>query len=69
MNNKEAGEQQEAPKKSMGREVLEMVVYILIVAALTWLLVTFVGQRTVVSGRSMNPTLENGDNLITDKIS
>ena len=42
MNNKEAGEQQEAPKKSMGREVLEMVVYILIVAALTWLLVTFV---------------------------
>ena len=46
-----------------------MVVYILIVAALTWLLVTFVGQRTVVSGRSMNPTLENGDNLITDKIS
>ena len=69
MNNKEAGEQQEAPKKSMGREVLEMVVYILIVAALTWLLVTFVGQRTVVSGRSMNPTIENGDNLITDKIS
>ena len=69
MNNKEAGEQQEAPKKSMGREVLEMVVYILIVAALTWLLVTFVGQRTVVSGRSMNPTLENGDNLITDTIS
>lgn len=69
MNNKEAGEQQETPKKSMGREVLEMVVYILIVAALTWLLVTFVGQRTVVSGRSMNPTLENGDNLITDKIS
>ena len=69
MNNKEASEQQEAPKKSMGREVLEMVVYILIVAALTWLLVTFVGQRTVVSGRSMNPTLENGDNLITDKIS
>lgn len=62
-------EEQEAPKKSMGREVLEMVVYIAIVALLTYLLVTYVGQRTVVSGRSMNPTLEDGDNLITDKIS
>lgn len=61
--------EQEAPKKSVGREVLEMVIYVVVVAALTYLLVTFVGQRTVVSGSSMYPTLENADNLITDKIS
>ena len=33
------------------------------------MIVTFVGQRTVVSGTSMIPTLQDGDNLITDKIS
>lgn len=67
-SNKKAKETEEK-QKSMGREVLEMVVYIAIVAVLTWLLVTYVGQRTVVSGSSMYPTLEDRDNLITDKIS
>lgn len=68
MSKKNVAEQEE-PKKSMGREILEFVIYIGIVALLTFLLVTFVGQRTVVSGRSMNPTLEDKDNLITDKLS
>ena len=30
--------------------------------------IKFVGQRTIVIGDSMNPTLEDGENLITDKI-
>lgn len=35
----------------------------------TYLLITFVGQRTSVSGSSMEPTLSNNDQLILDKIS
>ena len=34
-----------------------------------WMIVTFVGQRTRVSGQSMETTLQDGDNLIVDKIS
>ena len=34
-----------------------------------YLIVTFVGQRTEVNGSSMENTLDNGDNLIVDKIS
>lgn len=51
------------------REVLGWVVYILIVIAATYLIVTYVGQRTMVSGDSMEATLQNGDNLIVDKLS
>ncbi len=41
----------------------------LIVIVLTLLLVHYVGQRTVVIGRSMENTLSNGDSLIVDKLS
>ncbi len=33
------------------------------------LIITFVGQRTRVSGHSMEATLHDGDNLIVDKLS
>ena len=46
--------------------IREWILYILIVFAASWFIVTFVGQRTVVDGDSMNNTLENGDNLIVD---
>lgn len=51
------------------REVLGWVVYILIVICATYLIVTYVGQRTKVSGDSMLNTLHDEDNLIVDKIS
>lgn len=44
------------------------ILYILIIVVLTWLIITFVGQRTRVSGSSMETTLSNGDNLIVDKL-
>ncbi len=50
------------------KEILSTGVYLLIVMLLTYLVITFVGQRTEVSGESMEPTLSNGDNLIVDKI-
>ena len=54
--------------KDVIREIFSTVAYILVVLAATYLLVTFVGQRTGVSGSSMEPTLSDGDNLIVDKI-
>ncbi|MFI3172013.1 MAG: signal peptidase I [Eubacteriales bacterium] len=54
---------------SILRELLGWVVYIFAVICITYLVITFVGQRTRVSGESMAPTLHSGDNLIVDKIS
>ena len=56
-------------KENELREILGWVVYILIVVCATYLIVTYVGQRTKVSGDSMLNTLHNEDNLIVDKIS
>lgn len=54
---------------SLKREIISTVLYLLLVVALTFLFVQFVAQRTHVNGDSMNMTLEDGDNLIVDKIS
>ncbi len=51
------------------RELLGWVLYIAIIIGVTYLIITYVGQRTRVSGDSMEATLQNGDNLIVDKIS
>lgn len=59
----------EEKEYSLKREVISTIVYLLIVVAVTFLFVRFVGQRTHVNGASMNATLEDGDNLIVDKIS
>lgn len=51
------------------RELAGWIVYLLLIAGLTLLIITYVGQRTKVSGHSMETTLSHGDNLIVDKIS
>ena len=56
-------------EKSIMRELFGWVLYILIVVGLTYLILTYVGQRTRVSGHSMETTLSDGDNLIVDKLS
>lgn len=45
------------------------IIAIAIMSAAAYLIVHFVGERTVVEGESMYPELSNGDNLIVDKIS
>lgn len=47
----------------------EWIVFLLIIVGATYLIITYVGQRTKVSGQSMETTLHDGDNLIVDKIS
>ena len=65
-----SGETAEKKKETDGlRELGGWIVYILFIVLVTWLIVTFVGQRTKVDGHSMEPTLSDGDHLIVDKIS
>lgn len=63
--------------KKVLKEVLSTSLYLLGVLLVTYLVIHFVGQRTIVKGASMEPTLygtdENnpdkvGDNLIVDKL-
>ena len=56
-------------QKTVLKEILGWIIYILIVIGATFLIVNYVGQRTKVSGPSMETTLHDGDNLIVDKIS
>ena len=65
---KESDEEKDEKEKPFWRDILEMVLYFAAVFLLAFLIVTFVGQRTVVEGSSMSPTLSDGDNLIVDKI-
>lgn len=51
------------------KEILKTVIYFLILLLIALFIVTFIGQRTVVDGRSMENTLNDKDNLIVDKIS
>lgn len=55
--------------KNMMKEVLNTSLYLLVVLVATYLIIYYVGQRTEVEGSSMEPTLQDGDNLIVDKIS
>lgn len=51
------------------KEALSTSIYFLCVILTCYLLIKFVGQRTVVIGDSMNDVLVDGDNLILNKIS
>lgn len=53
---------------SVGRSILSYVIWIAAVVLLSWLLITFVAQRTDVNGTSMVPTLQDSDQLICDKL-
>lgn len=55
-------------KRTLGKDLLQMSIYLLIVLFLTLFVIKYIGQRTKVEGSSMLPTLQNGDNLIVDKI-
>lgn len=56
-------------KNPILREVLDWGVHIAVAVLIGFLIVAFVGQRTIVSGSSMETTLQDGDQLIIEKIS
>ncbi len=51
------------------KDILGTSIFLLFVVAFSFLIVKYVAQRTEVIGLSMAPTLDDGDNLILDKIS
>jgi signal peptidase I len=55
--------------KNVLKEILSTSIYLLIVLCVAYLIVTYVGQRTQVSGHSMENTLSHNDHLLVDKIS
>ena len=55
--------------RSLLREIISFAGYVVFVVLFTYIIVTYVGQRTEVVGSSMYPTLHDGDNLLVDKIS
>ncbi len=58
----------EEEKIDFKQELLSLLLYLFAVFAVTFFILHFVGQRTVVDGSSMEHTLSNGDNLIMDKL-
>ncbi len=71
-NNTEGSEAME--KKAEGRRkrasvLLDLVIYALIIYTCIYLIPTYVIQRTIVDGPSMEDTLHNGEHLLVEKIS
>ena len=56
-------------KKGMFKEILSWILYFAVIIGITFFIITFVGQRTKVSGHSMENTLQDKDNLIVEKVS
>ncbi|MBO6215592.1 MAG: signal peptidase I [Lachnospiraceae bacterium] len=61
--------EKEESSGSILRDVLDLAIYLFCVFIAVFLILNFVGQRTTVSGSSMEDTLSDGDNLIVDKLS
>jgi len=59
----------EKKEKSTAQNILGTIAYIIGVCVFVFLILHFVGQRTVVNGSSMDTTLANGQNLVMDKLS
>ncbi|WP_026651128.1 signal peptidase I [Butyrivibrio proteoclasticus] len=55
--------------KKVLKEIFNTIVYLACIFVLTFLFITFIAQRTEVSGSSMEPTLHNEDSLLVDKLS
>lgn len=50
------------------KDLIMLCIYIVAVICICWAVLTFVGQRTEVSGESMSNTLHSGDTLWIDKL-
>ena len=61
-------DEQEEKKPNIILEIFSFILYMAVVVGFSFFVITYVGQRTYVSGSSMENTLSDGDNLIVDKI-
>lgn len=56
--------QNKKKRKGIVRELLSWILYLVFFFGVVYLIVQYVGERTVVSGESMYPTLNDGDSMI-----
>ncbi len=68
MGHRDYTEEYDEKKSSIVQEILGFLLYVMMVVGITFFIITFIGQRTYVSGSSMENTLHHGDNLIVDKL-
>lgn len=54
---------------NIAREIVSTILYVFAAVAFTFAFVNFVGERTLVSGSSMESTLSDADQLYLDKLS
>jgi len=62
-------EDEEIERTTTMKKLVSLLLYLVVIVLLAMFIVNFIGQRTIVSGSSMETTLSNGDNLIIDKVS
>lgn len=63
------GNKKEKKKRSPVSYVIEGIIYLLLIVVCIYVVPTYVLQRTVVSGESMEDTLHHGESLLVDKLS
>lgn len=68
MGRRDYTEDYDKKEPNIVREILGFLLYVVMVVGITFFIITFIGQRTYVSGSSMENTLHHGDNLIVDKL-
>ncbi len=61
-------QQEEKPKKSMQREILEWVLCIVAAFLVATLITTYLFRVVRVDGQSMEPTIQHGDMIVVRKI-
>src|SRR3990167_9666013 len=61
-------EQATAPRQSLTSHILEFIQTLVIFGAIASAIYLFLAQPHKVSGKSMYPNFDNGDYIITDKI-
>lgn len=58
-----------ASKRGRRRRRADNIAYMLVLFAMVYLMLHFIGQRTSVKGISMEPALSEGDQILIDKLS
>ena len=61
--------QPEEHSRSIVKGILEIAIYIAIILTCIYVIPTYVAQRTIVAGLSMNDNLQDKDNLLVNKLS
>lgn len=68
-NQKDNKTEKQEKKPTKGGILLELLIYVVIIVTCIYIVPKYVIQRTIVSGTSMENTLQDADNLLVEKVS